>query len=89
MVGSDISRQKPFWAVEIKWSDLFFKNPGDLNSLKLFMDTNKLSEALVTTISEAGWKILNEKKIYFLPVACYAYTVGENTINQSKSFYGV
>jgi len=89
MVGLDISRQKPFWAVEIKWSDIFFNNPGDLKSLSFFMERNKLKEALVTTTSETGWKDLNEKKIYFLPVACYAYTVGENTINQSKSFYGI
>ena len=53
------------------------------------MESNKLIEALVTTISEVGWKELNEKRIYFIPVACYAYTVGENTINQSKSLYGV
>ena len=89
MVGLDIGRQKPFWAVEIKWSDIFFNNPGDLKSLSFFMERNKLKEALVTTTSETGWKDLNEKKIYFLPVACYAYTVGENTINQSKSFYGI
>ena len=89
LVGLDISRQKPYWAVEIKWSDLFFNNPGDLKSLNHFMDSNKLKEALVTTVKETGWKDLNEKKVYFLPVACYAYVVGENTINQSKSFYGV
>lgn len=89
LVGLDISRQKPYWAVEIKWSDSFFNNPGDLKSLNHFMDSNKLKEALVTTVKETGWKDLNEKKVYFLPVACYAYVVGENTINQSKSFYGV
>lgn len=53
------------------------------------MERNKLKEALVTTTSETGWKDLNEKKIYFLPIACYAYIAGENTINQSKSFYGI
>ena len=89
LMGLDISRQKPFWAVEIKWSDLFYGNPGDLKSLNYFMDRNNLKEALTTTISKMGWKDLNEKKVYFLPVACYAYTVGENTINQSKSFCGV
>lgn len=89
MVGLDISQQKPFWAVEIKWSELFFNNPGDLKSLNYFLDNNKLKEALVTTVSGSGWRDLNGKKIYFLPVACYAYTVGENTIKQSKSYYGV
>lgn len=77
LVGLDISRQKPVWAVEIKWSNLFFNNPGDLKSLNYFMESNKLIEALVTTISEVGWKGLNEKRFYFIPVACYAYTVGE------------
>lgn len=43
LVGLDISRQKPYWAVEIKWSDLFFNNPGDLKSLNHFMDSNKLT----------------------------------------------
>lgn len=89
LVGLDISRQKPYWAVEIKWSDLFFKNPGDLKSLNYFLDSNKLTESLVTTINEIGWKEMNGKSLFFLPVACYAYTVGENTIKQSKSFYGV
>lgn len=89
MIGLDISRQKPFWAVEIKWSNLFFNNPGDLKSLNYFMDKNNLAEAFVTTISETGCKDLNGKKIHFIPVACYAYTVGENTINQRKSSYGV
>ena len=86
LVGLDISRQKSFGAVEIKWSDLFYGNPGDLKSLNYFMNRNNLKEALTTTISKMGWKDLNEKKVYFLPVACYAYTVGENTINQRKSF---
>lgn len=89
LVGLDRSRQKPFWAVEIKWSDKFFNNPGDLKSLNYFMDSNKLKEGLVTSISEIGWKDLNEKKVFFLPVACYAYTVGENTINQRNSLSGV
>lgn len=56
--------------------------------MNYFMDSNNLKQALAT-IGEIGWKDLNGKKIYFLPVACYAYTVGENTINQSKSSYGI
>lgn len=89
IVGLDISRQKPFWTVEIKWSNLFFNNPGDLKSLYFFMDRNKLTKTLVTTINETGWKDVNGKQVYFLPVACYAYAVGENTIQQKKSLYGI
>lgn len=89
MVGLDIARQKPLWAVEIKWSNKFFQNPSELKSLNYFMDRNGMSDALVTTITEIGIKELNDKKIHFLPVACYMYIVGENTINQTKSLYGL
>lgn len=89
LVGLDISRQKPFWAVEIKWSDIFFNNPGNLKSLNYFMERNQLTEGVVTTISETGIKELNGKLLHFIPVACYVYTVGENTINQNKSLYGI
>jgi predicted AAA+ superfamily ATPase len=89
VVGLDIARQKPSWAVEIKWSNIFFNSPGNLASLQYFMCTNEMKEALVTTISETGNKVVNGFTIHFIPVACYAYTVGENTLNQTKSLYGL
>lgn len=89
IVGLNIARQKPAWAVEIKWSNLFYNNPGDLVSLAYFMDKNAMTEALVTSINETGTKELNGLTLHFMPVACYAYIVGENTINQTKSIYGL
>ncbi len=89
IVGLDIARQKPFWAVEIKWSDVFYNNPGNLKSLNYFMDKNLMHDALVTTTTLSGVKNLNGKNIHFMPVACYAYIVGKNTINQTKSIYGL
>ena len=89
IVGLNIARQKPYWAVEIKWSDYYFSNPGDLKSLYYFIDRNAMKNALVTSIKESGLKDLNEKRIHFMPVACYAYIVGENTLNQTKSMYGL
>lgn len=47
-----------------------------------------MGNALVTSIKEAGLKEWNGKKFHFIPVACYAYIVGENTLNQTKSIYG-
>lgn len=88
IVGLDIARQKPFWAVEIKWSNKFYQNPGELKSLNYFLDRNSMADALVTTISETGTKEINDKNIHFMPVACYMYIVGENTINHTKSMYG-
>lgn len=89
IVGLNIARQKPYWAVEIKWSDHYYSNPGDLKSLVYFMDRNTMHDALVTSIKESGLKELNGKRLHFIPVACYAYIVGENTINQTKSLYGL
>ena len=71
------------------WSDYFYFNPGDLKSLYYFMDRNAMNNALVTSIKESGLKELNGKRLHFMPVACYAYIVGENTLNQTKSMYGL
>lgn len=48
-----------------------------------------MHDALVTTTTLSGVKNLNGKNIHFMPVACYAYIVGKNTINQTKSIYGL
>jgi predicted AAA+ superfamily ATPase len=50
MVGLDTVRQKPYWAVEIKWSDRYVEYCGELKSLLQFLTTNRLGEAIVTTI---------------------------------------
>jgi hypothetical protein len=89
IVGLDIARQKPAWAVEVKWSNLFYYNPGDLVSLQYFMEKNNMKDAIVTTISETGDKVVNGLQLHFIPVACYAYTVGKNTLNQLKDIYGL
>lgn len=89
IVGLNIAKQQPYWAVEIKWSNQFYNNPGDLKSLSYFMEKNSLNSAVVTSITEEGTKELNGLTIHFIPVACYAYTVGENTINQAKTRYGL
>lgn len=89
LVGLNIAKQAPLWAVEIKWSDHFFHNPGDLKSLLYFMERNSIDNAIVTTINESGTKIVNDRTLHFLPVACYTYTVGVNTLRQAKSAHGL
>lgn len=89
IVGLDVARQKPKWAVEIKWSDRFYSHPGDLVSLKWFAEKNNLDFAMVTSISETGEVALGNITLRFLPVACYAYTVARNTLNNSGSNIGL
>ena len=89
LVGINEALQKPCWAVEIKWSDRFFDKPTELSSLQYYMEKNHLSQALVTSISQAGMKNMDFGKLHFIPCACYAYTVGENTLRQAKRSFGL
>lgn len=89
LVGINDALQKPYWAVEIKWTDRFFDRPIELSSLKYFMEKNQLQQALVTSISQAGLKETSFGRLLFIPSACYAYTVGENTLRQAKKSFGL
>ncbi len=89
IVGLDIARQKPLWAVEVKWSDRFFDNPHELTSLRYFMDKNGLNHALVTSKSQTKQISVDKKTLLFIPTACYAYIVGKNTISRTKSAFGL
>lgn len=89
LVGVNIASQKPEWAVEIKWTDRFFDRPNELDSLKYFMLSNNMKYAIVTSISKAGKIEMEWGTLQFMPVACYAYTVGRNTIEQTRSNCGL
>ena len=90
IVGINEAKQKPQWAVEVKWSNKPFANPlAELKSLATFMQTNGLTHAIVTSISEEGRKELPFGNLIFLPVACYAYTVGFNTLKATKNSFGL
>lgn len=90
IVGINEARQIPEWAVEVKWTNKPFANPlSELKSLETFMKNNGLTHAIVTSISETGKKELPYGCLQFMPVACYAYTVGENTLKSTKKTYGL
>ena len=88
IVGLDMGLQRPAWGTEIKWSDRYVQHTGELVSLLTFMERNKLSEAIVTTMTETADKQMENGTLHFLPVACYAYTVGKNTLMRTKQDYG-
>jgi len=89
VVGLNIAKQKPNCAVEIKWTDRYFERPGELESLLYFMEKNTLNDAIVTSINAEGIKELEKVNLIFIPSACYAYIVGENTLKQTKVSYGL
>ena len=71
---------KPAWALEIKWSNQYAKDPQKLKSLLAFCKENNLTQALVTTLSYQDVKEVQGVQLSFIPCATYAYTVGLNTI---------
>jgi predicted AAA+ superfamily ATPase len=85
MVSLDAKKQKPLWAVEVKWTNRFFEKPNELKPLLQFMEDNNLNSAMVTTIDKEGSKMINGLKLYFVPAAVYAYTVGANTLLHKSS----
>lgn len=89
IVGIDLARQKPQWAVELKWSDRYPEHPGELKSLLWFMPKNNIEEAIVTTQTITMQKPMDSVVLHFMPVACYAYTVAKNTIDSTRAIYGL
>jgi uncharacterized protein len=82
MVGLDDKKLKPQWALEIKWSNRFFEEPGELKSLLQFCETNKLNSALITTIDIEGQREQRGIQLHYVPASIYAYVVGNNTSEQ-------
>ncbi len=89
IVGLDTGRVKPIWAVEIKWTDRFAQKPEELNSLLFYMEHNKLTQAIVTSKTVFAKQSMRCGDVHFVPTACYAYTVGKNTLYKTKQLYGL
>ena len=89
IVGIDTGRQKPQWAVEIKWSDRYTERPGELESLLWYMPKNGLTDAIVTSETVTMMKEMDNVVLHFMPVACYTYTVARNTLENTCFLYGL
>jgi predicted AAA+ superfamily ATPase len=72
---------KPSWALEIKWSDRYIDNPGQLKNLIKFCKENQLHSAVVTTLTKEGEIELDGVRLIFRTSASYAYTIGKNTLD--------
>lgn len=85
MVALSSKDLKPVWALEIKWSDRYVNYPGELKSLIRFCKENKLSQALITTISRQEVIVHDGIHLNFIPAAAYAYTIGINTLTPPEN----
>ncbi len=76
------NRQKPQWAVEIKWSNRPTKSLKSLINITNFCNKNGLDKALITTIDISETKEDDGIVYDFTPSSLYCYTVGKNVIDK-------
>ena len=79
-VRLNVLSQKPDRAVEIKWSDRYYRYPAELKSLLAFMQANNLTRAVVTTINDTGSRTMECGDLQFVPTALYPYTKGLESV---------
>jgi predicted AAA+ superfamily ATPase len=75
-------KQKPVWAVEIKWSNRFVKSIQKLSNLKSFCIKNNLDRTIITTLDIEEIKEEDDLIYDFTPSSIYCYTVGKNAIDR-------
>lgn len=79
------NKQKPLWAVEIKWSNRYVKSLNKLSTLKSFCKKNNLDKTLVTTLDIEETKDDDGLVYDFTPSSIYCYTVGRNAVENKIS----
>ncbi len=84
IVGLNL-KQKPFWALEVKWSDRYVGNPSELKSLFSFCNANKMTRATVTTITKHCSSMYKGINLSFVPTSLYCWTVGHNIVKAQVS----
>lgn len=80
MIQLDEKKFRPFWCLEIKWSNRYPKKPNELKSLLEYCSKNDISSAVVTTIDKQTDIEYSGLNLNFYPASVYAYSVGANTI---------
>lgn len=82
IVSLSSEKQKPLWAVEIKWSNRYVKSIQKLSNLKSFCKKNNLDRTLITTKNIEEIKEEDNLIYDFTPSSLYCYTVGRNAIER-------
>lgn len=82
IVSLSAEKQKPLWAVEIKWSNRFAKSIQKLSKLKSFCKKNNIDRTLVTTLDIEEIKEDDDLTYDFTPCSLYCYTVGRNAVDE-------
>jgi uncharacterized protein len=80
----NIVTQKPYWCVEVKWSDLPCSDARMLKGIIEFATKNSLADPLVTTKTLSQTGMFDGVRIEFKPSASYTYTLGANMLSHES-----
>lgn len=78
-------KQKPMWAVGVKWSDHDCDKPEERTSVVGFCQENHMSDPLATSKTKTVTCKVHDVAIRFVPASAYCYTVGYNIIHGRKN----
>jgi predicted AAA+ superfamily ATPase len=80
------ARQKPRFAVEVKWSDRPYDDAKEIKGILDFSRKHPLARnPLVTTYTASGEKALGAVNVEFSPTSLHCYIVGKNTLDRRRS----
>ncbi len=79
LVGLD-RRQKPAFAVEVKWSDRILDHPEELKGLIGFCKKHGLTSAILTTRTRHELKLIDGVGVLFIPTALYCHLIGYHLV---------
>ncbi len=79
--------QKPYNALEVKWSNRFASSPNKLKSLLKFCHTNNIGRARCTTRDVFSGTICQNVHLHFAPAVAYSYIAGRSIIEGKKEGY--
>jgi Holliday junction resolvase-like predicted endonuclease len=86
LISLDAVRQRPLFAVEVKWSDRPFDDPREIRALIEFSKKHALGRApLLTTCSKSGIKEMGGVQVEFMPSSVHCYTVAKNTLERQRT----
>lgn len=80
IVWLNIATQKPYWCVEVKWSDLPCSDSRMLKGIIEFSKKNALSDVIVTTKTIKQEGVIDGIRVNFQPSSSYTYTLGVNIL---------
>jgi predicted AAA+ superfamily ATPase len=82
LVRIDPANLRPTWAYEIKWSDRFVDQPGELRGLIEFALKNGIDRVPVgaTTRTKTSESVVDGVTIKHFPCALHCYQIGRNVI---------